>query len=304
MPPRKHKSSSQGAAHSFGGDWTDAKLEVLANYLSAYTTALKKSPFKKGYIDAFAGTGYRILRQISDASEILLFPDLADAAPQQLLDGSAKLALKTDPRFDRYVFIEQSAERCAHLNELKREFPILAPDILIEQAEANRKIQELCQRDWSGHRAVLFLDPYGMQVEWKTIEAVAGTQAIDLWILFPLGMGVNRLVTKTGDIPDSWRKRLDLMLGTRNWFQEFYQSEKTDDLFGNQVERLIKAKTEVLGRFFINRLKTVFPGVSENPGVLRNSNNNPLYLLCFAAGNAKGAPIALNIANSLLKRIQ
>jgi hypothetical protein len=29
--------------------------------------------------------------------------------------------------------------------------------------------------------------------------------------------------------------------------------------------------------------------------------NNPLYLLCFAAGNDKGAPIAVKIANHILK---
>jgi len=31
-----------------------------------------------------------------------------------------------------------------------------------------------------------------MQVDWTTLEAVASTQAIDIWILFPLGIGVNR----------------------------------------------------------------------------------------------------------------
>lgn len=299
-----NREPSEGAAHRFGGDWTSAKLEILSEYLSAYTTALKKSPFKKGYIDAFAGTGYRALRPGTGEFQNLLFPDLAATAPQELLEGSAKLALKIKPPFDRYIFIEKDPGRCAQLEGLKREYPDLEKDIQIEQAEANQKIQEICNRNWSGHRAVLFLDPYGMQVEWKTIEAVSATRAIDLWILFPLGIGVNRLVTKSGDIPDPWRKRLDAMFGTRNWFQEFYRSETISDLFGNQVEQLAKAKIEVLGRYFIERLKTIFPGVSENPGILRNSSNNPLYLLCFAAGNEKGAPIALSIANSLLRRIQ
>jgi three-Cys-motif partner protein len=69
-------------------------------------------------------------------------------------------------------------------------------DIQIRPGDANVEIQELCKKDWSSHRAVLFLDPYGMQVEWKTIEAIAATKAIDLWLLFPLGIGVNRLLTK------------------------------------------------------------------------------------------------------------
>ena len=32
----------------------------------------------------------------------------------------------------------------------------------------------------------MFLDPYGMEVEWKTLQAVAATRAIDVWFLFPL----------------------------------------------------------------------------------------------------------------------
>jgi three-Cys-motif partner protein len=213
---------------------------VIANYLKSYTTALKDEPskdhpFRKAYIDAFAGTGYRDARREDageESSQTLLLPDLAAPEPQQLLDGSARLALKTEPRFDSYVFIERSTQRTAQLEALKSEFPDLANRIQIRQGDANLEIQRLCRANWRSHRAVLFLDPYGMQVEWKTIEAVARTRAIDLWILFPLGIGVNRLLTKSGDIPDSWRKRLNLLLGTDNWYEEFYSVERKPTLFG------------------------------------------------------------------------
>lgn len=61
LRPGKVKTSS-GQAHRFGGSWTDEKLAVIADYLGAYTRALKdkpskKHPFRKGYVDAFAGTG-------------------------------------------------------------------------------------------------------------------------------------------------------------------------------------------------------------------------------------------------------
>lgn len=297
-----------GKAHRFGGGWTSTKLDVLAKYLAAYTTALKDKPtperaFRKAYIDAFAGTGYRTMRKERDEdapSSNLLFPDLAEEAPQQLLDGSARLALKIEPRFDRYIFIECDAERCRELEALKTEFPDLASSIRVEQGDANVEIQKLCAKDWGGHRAVLFLDPYGMQVEWQTIEAIATTKAIDLWLLFPLGIGVSRLLTRSGEIPKGWRARLNTLLGTTDWYDEFYKVEHKADLFGNDEERIVKATNETIARYFNRRLESVFAGVAE-PGVLRNSSNNPLYLLCFAAGNDKGAPIALKIANHLLK---
>jgi three-Cys-motif partner protein len=276
--------------------------------LGAYTTALKRTTFEKLYIDAFAGTGYRETRREGEgapAGSALLFPDLADAEPQALLEGSARRALGTDPRFDRYLFIERDAIRCEQLESLRAEFPAYADAIEIRQGEANAEIQGLCGGNWRTRRAVLFLDPYGMQVEWATIEAVARTKAIDLWILFPLGIGVNRLLTRSGEIPESWRKRLDLLLGTEDWFDEFYRVETTPNLFGGEEERVVKASTETIGKYFLRRLDGVFAGVAPEPAVLRNSRNVPLYLLCFAVGNSgKGKDIALRIANHILKGVR
>jgi three-Cys-motif partner protein len=294
--------------HRFGGDWTTAKLNVLAKYLESYTTALKdkpapERPFIKAYIDAFAGTGYRTLKEPS-ALHTGLFPDLAEPESQSLLEGSAKLALHTTPPFDRYIFIEKDSARCEQLENLKREFPALAGHIQILPGDANAEIQNLASKSWQSHRAVLFLDPYGMQVEWKTIEAIANTKAIDLWLLFPLGIGVNRLLKKSGDIPDSWRDRLNILLGTDSWYEEFYTIQTTRTLFGTDQEVVIKARMETIGRYFNNRLRSIFAGVAHLPGVLRNSTNNPLYLLCFAVGNPNGAPIALRIAEHLLKGLR
>jgi three-Cys-motif partner protein len=285
-------------------------LDVLAKYLKAYTTALKDKPsadrpFKKAYIDAFAGTGYRTMRdEAREASANLVLPDLADAAPQGLLDGSARLALQIEPQFDSYIFIERNKDRVLQLEELKTEFADIGSRITVKKGDANEEIRDLCSKNWSSRRAVLFLDPYGMQVEWETIAAIANTKAIDLWLLFPLGIGVNRLVTRSGDIPEGWQRRLDILLGTKAWRDDFYKVERIPTLFGGEEERVIKASKETIGRYFNDRLKSVFAGVADNPGVLRNSANCPLYLFCFAAGNERGAPVALRIANSLLKDVR
>jgi three-Cys-motif partner protein len=289
--------------HAFGGSWTREKLGVLEHYLSAYTKALRDQPFEKGYIDAFAGTGYRAASPVEgSAKEGLPFPDLADREPQGLLEGSAALALRTKPPFDHYLFIERNPARCAQLERLKAEFPGLASSIKIQHGDANAEIRKLCTKDWRARRAVLFLDPYGMQVEWATIEGIAATKAIDLWVLFPLGMGVNRLLKRSGDIPQEWRTRLDVLLGTKQWYDEFYELQSSPTLFDEDAERVVKASTEVIGRYFDERLRSLFAGVADEPRVLRNSKRSPLYLLCFAVGNARGARVALRIANHLLKK--
>lgn len=290
-----------GREHHFGGDWTTAKLDAVSSYLAAYTTALKKQRFKTAYIDGFAGTGYRTLRQ-EEAEDGLLFPDLAQGDAPALLDGSARQALRVEPRFDSYIFIEKHRTRCETLQHLRREFPGL--DISILQGEANAEIRDLCSTDWTRHRAVLFLDPYGMQVEWPTIEAVARTGAIDLWLLFPLGIGVNRLLPRTGQIPEAWRRRLDILLGRTDWYSAFYREEKSLNLFGEEETMVAKRNVETIRDYFIDRLQSVFPGVAT-PRVLVNSVGCPLYLLCFAVSsrNQRAHGIALRIANHLLARV-
>lgn len=287
--------------HRFGGPWTETKLAILRKYLSAYTTALKKHAFVTGYIDAFAGTGYRTQRDGDDAQ--LALPDLADDESQALLKGSAALALETSPPFDRYVFIERDTARCKSLERLKTEYPALAPRIVVMPEEANAAIRSLCSKRWTNHRAVLFLDPYGMQVEWQTIEAVAATQKIDLWLLVPFGIGVNRLLTRSGEIPEGWRRRLDTLLGTTDWFDTLYRVEQSPSLFERDATRRVKVNIEAIGKYLIERLRQVFPAVASNPKVLRNAANNPMYLFCFAAGNPSGGKVAVKIAQDILKKI-
>lgn len=293
--------------HSFGGQWTTEKLRVVGQYLERYTTALKKQPFRKWYIDAFAGTGTRQPRRKRSPDDLatpLLFSEEDDPAVDELLDGSARIALKTDPPFDRYVFIEKSAARCKSLDSLKLKFPQLASRIDVVQEEANSALQRLGNWDSRGNRAVLFLDPYGMEVEWKTIEAIAATRAIDLWVLIPLGIGPVRLLSKTGEIPETWAACLDRFLGTGDWRRDLYKVNVQHNLFGDEVVSRSRERIEVIERYINDRLKCLFAAVAEPPGYLRNSTNTPLYLLKFAAANPNGAKVAIPIANHLLKGLR
>jgi three-Cys-motif partner protein len=219
---------------------------------------------------------------------------------QAYLEGSARVALQCKPTFDSYVFIEKSRARCRELEGLRSEFPHLAARISIKPGDANAEIQAMCAKKWSRHRAVLFLDPYGTEVRWNTIEAIARTRSIDLWVLFPLG-AVHRMLTQSGDVPPAWRRCLDELLGTTAWHERLYENVASPSLFGGKLERFAKAQTKVICEYFLERLDGCFAGVAPNPAVLRNSKSSPLYLFCFAAGNPKGAPIALKIASHILK---
>jgi three-Cys-motif partner protein len=287
--------------HDFGGDWTDEKLERVRKYLVEYTKIMSKQKFRFAYIDAFAGTGYRTLKQ-EDNPEELMFPEIAEQESQRFLEGSARIALRVKPRFHKYIFIEKDEKRFHELEKLRAEFPAVQSNIILVNADANSYLQDWCEnRKWSGHRAVLFLDPYGMQVEWETIKAVAETQAIDLWLLFPFGVAVNRLLKRDGNIDPVIRESLNRLLGATDWYDAFYPLKKNLGLFGEEIQ-VEKVGFNTIIQYFVGRLKTIFPGVAENPLPLYNSRNNPLYLLCFAAGNPRGAPIAVDIAQHILNR--
>jgi len=184
---------------------------------------------------------------------------------------------------------------------LKEDFADLASDIQIINADANSYLADLCLNySWKKNRAVLFLDPYGMEVEWNTIEAIASTQAIDLWLLFPLGVAVNRLLRRDGQIDETVKKKLDRFFGTTDWFDQFYQTKTTDSLFGIESVTEKVVNFEGISRYFVKRLKSIFSDAADNPLQLYNSKNNPLYLLCFAVGNKRGAPTAIRIARNIL----
>lgn len=283
---------------NFGGDWTTEKLERVRKYLKAYATIMKDWNFRFAYIDAFAGTGYRTDRQDTNPDE-LMFPEIAEQEVQRFLDGSARIALQVQPKFQNYILIEKDDNRFAELQKLKVEFP--SDDIELIQSDANEYLNDLCGKDWRRHRAVLFLDPYGMEVEWQTVTAIANTQAIDLWILFPLGIAVNRLLKRDGDVDTIVRHKLDRFFGTTNWYDTFYEIASSPTLFGEEMVVQKISDFQSIAQYFVQRLQTVFTGVANNPLPLYNSKNNPLYLLCFAAGNPKGAPIAVNIAQNILE---
>lgn len=294
--------------HVFGGDWTTDKLERVRKYLGAYTTIFKKNPrasyFTTIYVDAFAGTGQRVesAGRRGKAKPVDFLEDEADTDAQSLQKGSARIALEVDPPFDRFVFIERSVRRVKELQKLRIEFPDRANVIQIDQGDANDLLKQWCQQtDWQRHRAVVFLDPYGMQVDWATIEAIAGTKAIDLWLLFPLGVAVNRLLTKNEPPPKEWADALTRIFGTKEWEQAFYPKKKERTLFDEEETQRKQATFDAIGNFLLGRLKTVFVQVAPNPLQLMNSRDSPIYLLCFAAGNPKGATTAVKIAKDILK---
>jgi three-Cys-motif partner protein len=291
----------KGVAHTFGGDWTEDKLEVMRRYFSAYAIALKGQRFAKWYVDAFAGTGERTESKPASANQAsLLGDDEADVATAK--DGSVRIALGIVPEFKKYVLIESSKARAAELEKLKTEFP--NQDIDIRVGDANEILRSLAQStNWRATRAAVFVDPYGMQVNWDTLKALAATKAVDIALLFPTGP-LNRMLTRDGVIPAEWAKRIDDHLGPCDWRNATYKETTAPDLFSDNASMTKKRLTTGgLRRFVFNRLKTIFAFVSETQLELKNSKGATLYHLFIICANPSDAAIKLaeKLAHSAMR---
>jgi three-Cys-motif partner protein len=299
------------ATQSFGSNWTERKLSALKRYLNAYRTIFtsneKAKYFKTIYVDAFAGSGTR--QDPASTKDLdgqdFLFEEFEAAEDSGFRKGSVRIALELEQPFEQYYFIEKNKEYKEQLRTMiDTEYSALASRCVIHRADATDALMQfLSLFDPKKERAVVFLDPYGMSVEWNVLRLIGETKAIDLWLLFPHGIGVNRLLT-TGELPSKrWQDKLTATFGTNEWIREFYTEKvpEQSDLFEEQKPAMQKVATfDSINRFMIKRLRTVFAGgVVEKPLLLSNSRGTPLYSLCFAVTNPNpsASRAALNIAD-------
>lgn len=281
-------------AENVVGPWARQKLDALESYLAAYHDVMKNQPFKLIYIDAFAGAGLsRVRASEQDEAGLCLFLDSEqEAAQEEFIEGSPRRALRAGRGFDQYYFFDADERRAKMLQQLKDEHP--KREINIEVADANPGVRRLARRFLISPyaRGVAFLDPYGPHLHWTTVKALADTRQVDVIINFPLGLAINRLVTRNPNIPQNWKDLLDQCFGTHEWYDLAY--EHHDGLFGDSLIQKSKETAERLLGLYHQRLKDAF-GHTVLPSLVRNTRGAPLYYLMWASSHGRGVSIAEHI---------
>jgi three-Cys-motif partner protein len=276
------------------GRWAKQKLDALESYLAAYHRVMQNQKFKLIYIDAFAGAGWSRVRSGNqdDAGLDLPFDDEQAAAEEEFIAGSPVRALTTGRGFDQHYFFDADPSRAELLHELTSKFP--NKEIHVEVGDANDGVQKLARRFQvsPNARGVAFLDPYGPNLHWETVRALADTGKVDVIINFPLAMAINRLITKNAEISEKCVRLLDECFGTHEWYDLAY--EEPNDLFGAAPIRKSEATAERLLALYHDRLKDAF-GHVVSPSLVKNTRGAPLYYLMWAASHSRGAPIAEHI---------
>ncbi len=272
--------------HNFGGTWTQAKLDVLKQYLQSFTKVFQnKSWATTIYIDACAGTGNCDIKIKNQSFTIA---------------GSAKLALETEPTFSQVVFIEKNKKRFEHLIRLKNAFPSASIDVYRDDCNVILP-KILSEKLSSTHRGVIFVDPYGMNISWDIIQSIANTKKLDVWYLFPLSGLYRQAAINREDVDEKKASAILKLMGDLNWEAALYRKNPIQDMFGKPevVERI--ANVDEIINYVTTRLKTIFPYVSK-PLILPSIGPRR-YAFYFAISNDSqpAQALAKRISSHILK---
>lgn len=275
-------------------------------YVPAYLTIMHKyAPqfnWELLYFDGFAGSG-----AILSESEDQVGDEYA------LVEGVATRILKQNQprRFDYYYFVEKDPQNANMLEAMiAKDFPDLRHAVRVVSSDFNQEIRKITgrMRELEGGgskkiKALVFIDPYGMSVEWDSVASLKGL-GIDMWILIPSGIGVNRLIPKNFDkIDPNWFRRLSQFFGieVEELKKYFYSPSPQQSLFG---EEMMKESDTIrrIHQLYEERLKTVFEFVSA-PFIMENSKGSIMYHFLLASNNKAAVKIANDIIGKGITKI-
>ena len=294
-------------AQPFGDKHTVQKLETVQRYLQAYVTALKFQPFKLLYVDACAGSGSSVPKGALDASESQQTALDGFAVPvadtDEIIVGSAIRALGVNPPFHNYLLNDVKQANVDALRKAVRDdFPHLADRVELTRLDANEMLRQLCEsQNWRETRAVVFLDPFGLQINYETLERLGRTRAVDLWYLVPV-FAMYRQVSGDGQINPDGGPRVDAALGTSVWRDVAVVEERLTDLF-NQPQLRSKRAVDIawFEKVAKERLSEAFGGrvLAETLPLGRNGIQE--FSLMFAWANPhEKAKLAAKLAKAVL----
>ena len=281
----------------WGGPWTEKKLEAFSKYVWSYLTIMKKYPFWKTiYFDGFAGSGTRE----KDKNQELMKQLKITEEEEKTYKGAAERVLGIEElSFDFYYFIDKNELSLTKLKG-KLDGKYKEKKIVYRSGDANQQLLELSSAlKTKDYAALVFLDPFGMQIDWNSIAELKDTRS-DVWILVPTGVIVNRLLDRAGKLEFSDKLQSFFGLTIEEIKNHFYKEKKVQTLFGEEeIITKVSQPIEKIARLYAEQMKTIWKYVTDEPLVLRNRNGCPIFHFVFASNNQNAKTIAKQIIQNL-----
>lgn len=280
------------AAKQSWGFWTQSKLQILEDYLAAFLTASSRRTQGAVYLDAFAGEGVGRDRLTDDE-----------------FDGSARIAAAAAAsngsgfRFSYLRFVELKRNRA---DEIRREFRADFPgrDIDVVPGDCNVEIPRLLEQmpsDLTWYPTFAFLDPFGIELRWDTIRALADHKRkrkykVELFMLFA-APAIMRIAGLTPDkaIPGA-DDRLTNLFGCEEW-RPIVDARRGRRIGGDQAREA-----------FVNlmrwRLAEDLAYARTHVLEFKNSRGTSLYHMVFATDHSAGDRIMASLYATAANRNQ
>jgi three-Cys-motif partner protein len=209
----------------------------------------------------------------------------------RIIEGSPMRALGVEPRFEVFHFIDLDSERVAQLKKLSADHT----NVLVYQGDCNKILTEKVFPKISyvsRQRALYILDPYGLHLDWQTIELAAKSKTIEIFLNFPV-MDMNRNVFWRDHerVLPSHQDRMTKFWGDESWKSAAYKT--TQGLFEEMQERT--CNDDVAEAFRVRLQQVAGFQFVPKPMPMRNSKGAIVYYLFFAAQNATANKIVKDI---------
>ena len=265
------------------GPWSEAKLNILERYLPAFTTAVRGKSDGAIYFDLFAGE-YNNQRRDQPGT----------------FAGSTRIAFETKPPFTHIAFFELENQASTLRRDISRNIPcencwweIFPGDCNDTITNALSKLEEY---NWAPTFA--FLDPYGLDLSWSTIEQLARWRMnkrtkVELLILFP-EPALPRVIAQAVKNGKSDVKLVDKVYGTKDWFA-IYQGRKEGSFNAKDM------RVELINLYRWRLQKTL--GYKNTHALEFQDNNKPLYTIIFATDSDVGDRIMDSVLNETIRVI-
>jgi len=246
--------ASDGLPARLTGQWVHGKKYYFCRYLDIMTHGVgRKWQGKLAFVDLFSGPGRSIVR-----------------GSQEEVDGSPVLALNYE--FARYIFVD-IPEVLACLKKRLAGHPKFSQIAFIE-GDCNEVIEEIRFASPADHLTLVFIDPTGLQIRFRTIQRLVLDRNVDLLMTLQFGMGIrlnlNQYIKAEG-------AKLTAFLGNAEW-----RKDASEGGSPSQVLRRIKSR-------YLHHLRELgYLPVRDREIDIRNDQNVLLYFIAFASRHPLG----------------
>lgn len=291
--PEPEYFAADGLRARGNGVWAKDKLSFLDDYGPVALQATRGMR-DRWYIDLFAGPGINVDKHnVRDEWPGSALRAVRMHGTVDVTRGFEHAVLVNRDRRDHAALVARM-DRLAGLGQLVT--PRSGIDVV--QGDSNTLVASIMRRIHPRAYAFVMADIEApSQLPWSTVEALRahGHRSVDLYVLFPLDMGLNRMLSHNVDSLEQCAPTLNAFFGCEDW-RPIWERRQRREIRGSVM------RTELM-KLYIRRLKAVpwrHAGVAR---YVKRKGRAGLYHMLYATDHDVGGKLARWAAERPIREI-